>query len=172
MRAPASRALLASDDLAPRVHAPRATHMTMASADVTRVMGAKFTEGVYATGVRWHMARGTSRVPKFPGTLRAAMEPWDYDAGQNPLPIPMRVMTGFHIVDVAQGRLAPSWVTGFSFTFPIVDLPPSKMNNQLGTDVALAFLWEVDMQEKYPFRDGNHALITIGLNVLSLFGAK
>jgi hypothetical protein len=81
-------------------------------------------------------------------------------------------MAGFHFIDLSKGDLQYSFVSGLSFTFPIIDLPSGTANNQLGTSVAVGAFWELDMQEKFPLRDGNRFIITFGANVLSLFGSK
>ncbi len=101
-----------------------------------------------------------------------AVEPWNYDAGANPWAVPTRFMAGLHLFELSQGSVAPSMVVGASFTFPLIDLPKGKTQDQLGTDLAVGMFWEVDLQERSPFRDGNHFVVTLGLNVLSVFGAK
>jgi hypothetical protein len=105
------------------------------------------------------------------GTV-VAIEPWNYDSGRNPLPIPTRFATGFHLYDISDGEFTPAFVLGATIVLPIVDLPKGVAEDQLGTDAALGLFWEVDLQEESPFAYGNHFLVTLGLNVFSLFGAK
>jgi hypothetical protein len=101
-----------------------------------------------------------------------AVEPWNYDAGRNLSPVPVRFVTGMHVFDLSHGSFAPSWVTGASVTLPILDLQKGVAEDQLGTDVAAGLFWEVDFREQHVLRDGHHLLLTLGVNVLSLFGAK
>lgn len=101
-----------------------------------------------------------------------AVEPWNYDAGRNLSPVPVRFVTGMHVFDLSHGSFAPSWVTGASVTLPILDLQKGVTEDQLGTDVAAGLFWELDFREQHVLRDGHHLLLTLGVNVLSLFGAK
>jgi hypothetical protein len=136
---------------------------------------------VNVTGVRFPSATSELRASSMPiwgqvtsvqvGAL-IAVEPWDYNTGKNLWPIPVRFATGLHLFDLSQGTFAPSWVTGLSITLPIVNLQKGTAEDQLGTDVALGMFWEVDLRERRPMKYGHHALLTLGVNVLSLFGSK
>lgn len=136
---------------------------------------------VNVTGVRFPAATSELRASSHPvwgqvspvqaGVL-VAVEPWDYNTGRNLWPIPTRFVTGMHLFDLSEGAFTPSWVTGLSVTLPIVNLQKGAAEDQLGTDAALGLFWEVDLREKQPFRYGHHALVTLGVNVLSLFGSK
>lgn len=97
-----------------------------------------------------------------------ALEPWDYDRGVNPWPIPARLMTGMSLFRLGEGRFVPSAMTGVQLSFPILDLPKGSAEDQLGTDASLGFFWEHDLQEG----GGNHLMITMGANLLTLFGSK
>lgn len=101
-----------------------------------------------------------------------AVEPWNYDTGHNAWVIPTRFVTGMHLLDLSHGEFAASWVTGASVTLPLIDLQKGEAEDQLSTDLALGLFWEVDLREPKPFKYGQHALVTLGLNVLSLFGSK
>lgn len=102
----------------------------------------------------------------------AALEPWNYDTGKNPWPVPVRFVTGMNFYDISNGNFAPSWLTGLSFTLPIIDLQKGVAEDQLSSDVALGMFWEADIGEHQWDSHGNHFLITLGLNVFSLFGSK
>jgi hypothetical protein len=114
----------------------------------------------------------TAQVTPLQVGVLFAVEPWNYDTGRNAWPVPTRFVTGAHLYNLSDGEVSPSWVTGVSVTLPIFDLQKGVAEDQLGTDVALGLFWEVDIAEKDWITHGHHGLITLGLNVLSLFGSK
>jgi hypothetical protein len=95
------------------------------------------------------------------------IERWNYDLGRNPWAVPIRALVGFNIVDLKQASFTPSFMIGLSMTVPLIDSP-----SQLGTSLALGGFYEVDLRDDHPFRTGNRFLVTFGLNLFSLFGAK
>ncbi|HET9934203.1 MAG TPA: hypothetical protein VFQ35_26055 [Polyangiaceae bacterium] len=111
----------------------------------------------------------TVQVVPVKAGIMAALEPWNYDTDRNPLTPPMRVMTGFHLYDLSNGDFAPSFLLGGSLTFPILQTAATGGTGNLGTDVAIGAFWEVDLQERHPIKDGSHFLLTLGVDVLTLF---
>lgn len=97
-----------------------------------------------------------------------ALEPWDYDRGVNPWPVPARLMAGMSLFRLGEGRFVPSLMNGVQFSFPVLDLPKGSAEDQLGTDASLGFFWEHDLQDG----GGDHLMITVGANLLTLFGSK
>jgi hypothetical protein len=117
-------------------------------------------------------ASSNVQVTKILGGALLALEPWNYDTGHNPWPVPTRIVTGMNLYNVSEGKFVPSWITGVSLTLPIIDLQKGITEDQLGTDVALGFFWETDVTEHDWLHHGNHFLITFGVNLLTLFGSK
>ncbi len=96
------------------------------------------------------------------------MEPWNYATGKNWLAVPLRVLSGFNFVTVGTSstRFDPSFVLGIAATFPLIE-SDRKIASQIGTSLALSVSWEVSL------RDGrSYAVIGLGLDFLTLFGAK
>jgi hypothetical protein len=112
------------------------------------------------------------QVTSMEAGILLAVEPWNYDKGRNLWPVPVRFMTGANLYNLTEKSATPSWITGASLTLPIFDLQKGVAEDQLGTDVALGLFWEVDVAENDWLTSGHHFLATLGLNVLSLFGAK
>lgn len=97
-------------------------------------------------------------------TLRAGalltIEPWDYNRGENFFAIPLRFQAGGHLIDLGSGSFTPSLLIGFSAALPLVQTSVKFAQ----TTVGLGAFYELDG------RDGSsHALLTVGLNLLSLF---
>lgn len=100
--------------------------------------------------------------------LLFAIEPWDYDRGTNPWPVPARWMSGMSLFRIGEGRFVPSLMNGIQISVPVLDLPKGSAEDQLGTDASLGFFWEHDLQPG----GGDHLLVTVGANLLTLFGSK
>jgi hypothetical protein len=113
-----------------------------------------------------------AQISKIEAGALLAIEPWSYDTGRNPWPVPTRFVSGLNLYNVSEGKFVPSWVTGVSLTLPLIDLQKGITEDQLSTDVALGFFWEADVTEHDWLTRGNHLLVTLGVNVLSLFGSK
>jgi hypothetical protein len=96
-----------------------------------------------------------------------AIEPWNYSRAKNLFPVPIRLLTGFNIVNLSAGSLDPSFVVGGSLTAPLVD-----SGSQFGTSLALGGFYEIDLREQSPWAHGRHFLLTFGINLFSLAGAK
>lgn len=97
-------------------------------------------------------------------SLRAGVlltvEPWDYNRGKNPLWVPLRLQGGMHLVDLGRGAFAPSTLLGISAALPLLGGAPKFAQ----TSVGIGLFWENDLRDR-----SNHFLLTIGLNLLSLF---
>jgi predicted nucleic acid-binding Zn-ribbon protein len=103
-------------------------------------------------------------------TLRAgllgAVEPWNYDSSRPLWKVPVRFMAGMNLVDLNNARVAPSILAGLSITAPLLDAP-----SQFGTSAAVGVFWETNLRDPQPFKS-SHLIITLGLNIFSLFAAK
>jgi hypothetical protein len=98
----------------------------------------------------------------------AALEPWNYDTRSSSSLIPFRFMSGFNLYDLAAGRFDPAFLLGGSFSFPVLELDGSPSARNLSSTVALGIFWEVDLERKQPLKEGNHLLVTLGIDVGSL----
>ena len=95
-------------------------------------------------------------------------EPWDYTRGTNMYAVPMRFQTGLLMSNWYKGEFHPSSYLGYAITLPVF-----RGTSQLDTDLALGFGWEVDLRSGYDgFEQRSHFLVTLGMNILSLFGPK
>lgn len=95
-------------------------------------------------------------------------EPWDYTRGTNMFAIPFRVQAGLLVSNWYKGVFHPSTFLGGSITLPLW-----KGADQLDTDLALGIGWEVDLRRGYEsFGPRNHLLVTLGLNIFSLFSPE
>lgn len=100
--------------------------------------------------------------------LLITFEPWDYTRGTNMFAVPWRVQTGMLMSNWTKGVFHPSTYLGAAITLPVF-----RGTNQLDTDLALGLGWEVDLRPGYDsFGARNHVLLTIGMNLLSLFGPQ
>jgi hypothetical protein len=109
---------------------------------------------------------GHVQVTTLQAGLLGAVEPWDYDSGRPLWAVPLRFMAGMNLVDLNGGRFVPSILAGVSVTAPLLDSP-----SQFGTSVAIGIFWEADLRDEHPL-ETSHALITLGLNIFSLFAAE
>jgi hypothetical protein len=103
--------------------------------------------------------------------LLLTVEPWDYDKANHPWPVPLRLQTGFHMFQIAQGKPAFSYLLGVSGALPLFD----AKSTQAQTTASLGLFYELDLREinsDFNFGRQGHFLISLGFNVLSLFGAK
>ena len=95
-------------------------------------------------------------------------EPWDYTRGTNMYAVPMRFQTGMLMSNWYKGVFHPSAYLGYAITLPVF-----RGTSQLDSDLALGFGWEVDLRSGYDhFGHRNHFLVTLGMNILSLFGPR
>ncbi len=97
-------------------------------------------------------------------TLRSGVlltiEPWDYNRGANFFAIPLRLQVGMHLADLAQATFTPSVLVGISAAMPLLE-SQSKFTQ---TSVGIGLFYENDLRDRT-----SHMLLTIGLNLLSLF---
>jgi hypothetical protein len=97
------------------------------------------------------------------------LEPWNFDTRQNRGTIlPWRFMTGFNLYDLGTGKFDPAYLAGFSVTLPVLELDGSPTARNLSSAIALGAFWEVDLARPHPLKDGNHFLLTFGLDFASL----
>lgn len=95
-------------------------------------------------------------------------EPWDYTRATNMYAVPMRWQAGLLMSNWYKGVFHPSTYVGYAITLPVF-----RGTSQLDSDLALGFGWEVDLRSGYEhFGHRNHFLITLGMNILSLFGPQ
>jgi hypothetical protein len=105
--------------------------------------------------------------------LLAVVEPWDYDAGENPTALNVGLATGFQFFQIAEGTVSTSYLFGLQATLPLIhanNVPSSTFSSQIGTALTLGLFWEVDLRDG--ISRGNHLMLSLGLNVLSLFSGK
>lgn len=96
------------------------------------------------------------------------VEPWDYTRATNMYAVPMRFQAGLLMSNWYKGVFHPSTYLGYAITLPVF-----RGTSQLDSDLALGFGWEVDLRSGYDhFGHRNHFLITLGMNILSLFGPQ
>jgi hypothetical protein len=97
-------------------------------------------------------------------TLRSGVlltvEPWDYNKGANFFAVPLRFQIGMHLIDLGKGSFTPSFLVGASAAIPLVE-SQSKFTQ---TSVGIGLFYENDLRDQ-----SSHALLTVGLNLLSLF---
>ncbi len=95
-------------------------------------------------------------------------EPWDYTRATNMYAVPMRFQTGLLMSNWYKGVFHPSVYLGYAITLPVF-----RGTSQLDSDLALGFGWEIDLRGGYErFEHRSHFLITLGMNILSLFGPQ
>lgn len=100
--------------------------------------------------------------------LLVTAEPWDYTRGTNRYALPWRVQGGLLLSNWTKGVFHPSTYVGAAITLPVF-----RGTSQLDTDLALGLGWEVDLRPGFDsFGPRNHLLLTLGMNLLSLFGPQ
>ncbi len=100
--------------------------------------------------------------------LLLTVEPWDYRRSTNMFAIPFRFQGGLLMSNWYKGVFHPSTYLGGAVTLPLL-----RGTKQLDIDLALGLGWEVDLRNGYDsFGQRNHLLLTLGMNVLSLFGPQ
>lgn len=100
--------------------------------------------------------------------LLLTAEPWDYARGTTMFVLPFRFQAGMLLSNWYKGVFHPSTFLGGSITLPLF-----RGTKQTDTDLALGAGWEVDLRSGYQdFGSRNHLLVTLGLNIFSLFGAQ
>lgn len=100
--------------------------------------------------------------------LLLTVEPWDYTRGVNMLAVPMRFQLGMLMSNWYKAEFQPSTYLGGAITLPLF-----RGTTQLDTDLALGVGWEVDLRSGYDsFAERNHLLVTLGVNIFSLFGPQ
>src|SRR6185369_11382051 len=100
--------------------------------------------------------------------ILAVLEPWNYDTRQTPSWIPGRFQTGFNLYDLGTGKFVPSYLPGGSITLPVLPIDGTPNARNLNSSLALGAFWEVDLERQHPFVDGNHFLLTFGIDFASL----
>lgn len=100
--------------------------------------------------------------------VMGVLEPWNYDTRQNRGAIPWRLMSGFNLYDLGSGQFDPAYLLGVSVTLPILPIDGTPNARNLNSALALGAFWEVDLERKHPLADGNHFLLTFGLDLGSL----
>ena len=101
--------------------------------------------------------------------VMGVIEPWNYDMRRNAWPVPVRFMTGLNLYDLASGNFAPAYLLGASIALPVMPLDGSPTARNIESTVSVGGFWELDLERSAPFRDGNHFLLTLGVDLLSLF---
>lgn len=95
--------------------------------------------------------------------LLFSIEPFNDDEGVNPLPLDPTFQIGMNLVQFSQPDFAPTFVTGFALTVPVLEDAPS----QFGSKVSGGFYFEYDPR----FRS-SHFMAALGLNIGSLFSGN
>ncbi len=100
--------------------------------------------------------------------LLLAMEIWNYNVAANASAIPVYFASGMLFSTIENGKnvVRPNFVLGGGLSLPLL-----QGTQQLDTSLALGLYWSVDLRRAEPFRTGNHFMVTLGANILSLFGA-
>lgn len=123
-----------------------------------------------AAGLDVQSTRDSTRVQLSTLTtgLLLTFEPWDYTRGVNMLAVPMRLQAGMLVSNWYKAAFEPSLYVGGGVTLPVI-----KGTSQTDIDLVLGFGAECDLRNGYE-RPGERfrGLVTIGLNVFSLFGPK
>jgi hypothetical protein len=101
--------------------------------------------------------------------VMGVVEPWNYHTRRNSWPIPVRFMSGMNLYDLASGNFAPAFLAGASISLPVMPLDGSPTARNVESTVSVGAFWEVDLERPAPLRDGHHLLVTLGLDLLSLF---
>jgi hypothetical protein len=78
-------------------------------------------------------------------------------------------MSGMNLYDLASGNFAPAFLAGASISLPVMPLDGSPTARNVESTVSVGAFWEVDLERPAPLRDGHHLLVTLGLDLLSLF---
>jgi hypothetical protein len=101
--------------------------------------------------------------------LLFVVEPWSYLRARNWSPVPFYFAGGltFSTLDVDKGIVDPHLLLGGGLSLPVV-----SGASQLDTSLTLGLYWNVDLRRSHPFTEGNHALVMLGTNAFSLFGAQ
>jgi hypothetical protein len=98
--------------------------------------------------------------------LLFTLEPFNADKGVNPWPMNPGLQAGINIVNIAEGEFAPTFLFGGALSLPVLEGSVS----QLGSKVTLGAYYEYD--PRVDFKYANHFLLTLGLNIGSLFSGN
>jgi hypothetical protein len=93
------------------------------------------------------------------------VEPWNYDLGRNFSPFGFSVAGGLSLLQASTNPVSVSTLLGVQLQLPLVESP-----SQLGTSISLGLFWENNLRENG--LQANHALLTLGVNVLTLLAPK
>lgn len=100
--------------------------------------------------------------------VMGALEPWNFNTRQNPAAVPWRFMTGFNLYDLGTGKFEPAYLAGLSVSLPVLAVDGTPNARNLSSSVAVGLFWELDLERHHPFKDGQHVLLTLGVDVSSL----